>query len=828
MVAMKSFCKNMSMVNPDCDRPSRMSQTLASLPPSLRIKLPKEFLESHGIMVVNLREKHVTHQSIETSSYQPKISSGSPRSSRPHFGGIRVGGPEGTLHAESVTARPAGAAPSSQSSISISENGALDNKPAEFIVSWDIETLTRRNLSRSNAISLCSTTLKGDISHCISSIPAVGLKSHLGDRAASISIIPALANAAVEQEPKRATDRKLKPLAPALILEKDIRALAECNCVRHDQLLTVDVSPDTDCFSSPTPTLTPSSSPKIASTEKSKCSVRHSHSQHADLREMAPLVHQGGNTAEVKAERQGQNSSSAELAESAHPREVPLVTEDLPFSILSTTSSSTCAERREDDFGSVQAHANPVVNPSMVEPGALHEGLCGKAGLLTSTKDTPLTASRSSRKYEAPCVLETVSRAHDSQVMEPVVQGPGICPSARLRDHALGVVYNTPPPKSATPAFAIANTVELGGLHCGQIVESYAKANNDNVLYNELGGLEEMQRHSQEVETLSKEVRTSQSSVRVNDVPPSYMLTLSVCVARESSASSTPDQPISSTLKEKGITGIGISLHGYRMPTLSTLDLDVASATVEPIKTTMSDSGMENVPRKSTAVDVGQLVVDKRSRYVFVPERQSGVEAVECGGLGTNATRMGQRVSDIDAKILRTRKGIHPPQDDSQPAHQFASAAAVDAPASESPIPDLAADEFTGERGRRVGDAQASASACNVAGVPGPGASIQDSKLSALLDAHTSSHLEHASPEPRSLPARTSLFNASNPSSPPAVFLAQITSEMVALVRAVIRMSLTAHLGNSPAGGYIAPYLGWKREGIGTPRSHQLAGAGVR
>jgi hypothetical protein len=99
--------------------------------------------------------------------------------------------------------------------------------------------------------------------------------------------------------------------------------------------------------------------------------------------------------------------------------------------------------------------------------------------------------------------------------------------------------------------------------------------------------------------------------------------------------------------------------------------------------------------------------------------------------------------------------------------------------------------------------------------------SSQDQESSALLDARTSSHLEHASLEPRSLPVRTSLFHASNSSSPPAVFFpARITSGMVALVSAVIRTSLTAHLGNSPVGGYIALYLGWKREGISTPRSH--------
>ncbi|KAJ7880428.1 hypothetical protein B0H13DRAFT_2542238 [Mycena leptocephala] len=54
MVAMKSFCKSTPLPNLEGERLSQMSRTLLSLPPSLRSKLPKDFLESYGIMVLPL------------------------------------------------------------------------------------------------------------------------------------------------------------------------------------------------------------------------------------------------------------------------------------------------------------------------------------------------------------------------------------------------------------------------------------------------------------------------------------------------------------------------------------------------------------------------------------------------------------------------------------------------------------------------------------------------------------------------------------------------------------------------------------------------------
>ncbi|KAJ7796375.1 hypothetical protein B0H13DRAFT_1934606 [Mycena leptocephala] len=50
MAQLKSF--RMGTPRAHSDRPSRMPQILSSLPPSLRVKLPKEFLNSHGIMLL--------------------------------------------------------------------------------------------------------------------------------------------------------------------------------------------------------------------------------------------------------------------------------------------------------------------------------------------------------------------------------------------------------------------------------------------------------------------------------------------------------------------------------------------------------------------------------------------------------------------------------------------------------------------------------------------------------------------------------------------------------------------------------------------------------
>ncbi|KAJ7923594.1 hypothetical protein B0H13DRAFT_1864740 [Mycena leptocephala] len=879
MVAMKSFCKNMSMVNPDCDRPSRMSQTLASLPPSLRIKLPKEFLESHGIMVVNLRERHVTHQSIETSSYQRKISSGSPRSSRPHFGGIRVGGPEGTLHAESVTARPAGAAPSSQSSIS--ENGVLENKPAD-------------------------TTSKGDISHCISSIPAIGSKSRLGDRTASISSIPALANAAVKLEPEGAIDKKSKPLAPALVVDKPAVEpggldttqwkSAKSPVTRHSGTLTSQVCPSlrsTMRSVEPTtsaPSRKPRAPPLVMKEEAPADELgrplamdrRPLSNRLEDIRTSTSLTGTSSHASLAPDLVDGDITSSPEeqdnaapILEQQHvcPHEDVLSAERRARARLRATAVSTAqACEGQGPTGSI---VGLVVGGAAVERGGLQK--ISPLNQLSDVRTREVRTSKSRAQadnnngsslsqaaldYPAPSLVSTegtvelggldgslrqqvksmvVSSEHngpltdDSRVTELVLRVPGVRSSSCLRDHALRVVHSTPSPKSPAPAPAIANAVELGGL-------------------------------------------------------------------RERMAE---PRPISS---------------------------------------------MESVPRISTAVDIGQLVADKRSRHVFIPERHSSADVVELGGLDHGPSTMVckhavQQVKHVPvAVVLASVKSppsvsvsieaaLHDVHLDSSPAARFVSADASAPllanvlPPTKSPAPALAIantvelgglpeEEMEGfEHGGSKGgspshvsstveleglkDSMLSAellrimdrvaltrvhkngSACALHMTPmlsapdligadlvlksvvefggrdkkvpalattssilgavqplTPGPVVNETPVeleglkwtssyqgqeSSALDGRTSLHLERASLEPRSLPSHIS------PSTPsPSVSFAITDFKMSTLVSMVIQTYWITYLAQTSR-RELEPYLAWEREGIGTARSgSRRKGAGTR
>ncbi|KAJ7701954.1 hypothetical protein B0H17DRAFT_1195152 [Mycena rosella] len=197
-------------------------------------------------------------------------------------------------------------------------------------------------------------------------------------------------------------------------------------------------------------------------------------------------------------------AQAAELAETQTApsvnRAVPLLTEDLSPSILSTTSTSTCVERREDNRGSVHTlvaaiearerlrsvvscprppapritlrklvsptsfqssgPANPVVNPTVVKLGGLHEEPSRQAELLASTKETsPLT----SLVDEA----TTAGSACVSRII-PKLRIADVRSESRSRDHAVKDTIDGTPSlevlKFPAPAVVKNEAIERGGL----------------------------------------------------------------------------------------------------------------------------------------------------------------------------------------------------------------------------------------------------------------------------------------------------------------------------------------------------------------------------
>ncbi|KAJ7177664.1 hypothetical protein C8R46DRAFT_1212409 [Mycena filopes] len=818
------------------NRCSRMPQILAALPPSLRIRLPKDFLGSHRIMVLSppanaLRisrqkaafvERIRRHKAQETHEARRELSA--------------------ELPTQNEDARLT--IPSSSASILASSSPALHGSMEDLISEFEATSVAGASLSakasdivgklslelvdivdrgaEAESLPIGRFGLRPDL--LLSTDVVVKQMQTLLTRAFSLAhgqpicfavdphatLMQVLRSASTEDGLRTAWGGLRRRMALALVRLEQYK--------QHYQMQKNTATDQSASFPAHPPRIDsspPALNVDVTSTPSSCALTPKRHSQNA-----LP----GSTTAD--------------------PQEQSTLAAGPSVRALVARIETAVALDRESPFPVVTTASGDVV-----EPGGPYENACTKAKFAASLNDKKtLTVRDLVHRYDSTqCATSSIEWC--ARVLPQV---PEIRSSSKLQDHAPEVAQVSSSSKSPAPAPATANAVELGGLpiemakpctrtsaifHVGRRLASITSKRSPNSGWSAWQAAEARFAQAQSAAKTSARrlaivthkkmlFMDNQHGTDLRDDtrtlgPPARSCSLPTSPSARPTISLPPSH--SSRASEGPTAHLNTATRVARRPPSSHLESQRIHAQTLPGARRVTDLAklFEGIVKSAELPALSRRFVSRN------------LVAIELGKLENQTAKSNARFACADALTTRNRIDGHAPLC----LKTAALAIAHVAPSPKSPAPAALASANALESGGLCAKMTPSRANANV--VERGGHALVPSRTAILTQQSTAEHADaertmnrvvhpNADVHPSLvLDAAPSTPSRTSNSSPPTLPSLVLDFKISALVSAVIRTSWISHLGSSLA-GERAPYRVWEREGIGTRVGLRLAGAGAR